>query len=306
MTTIIPTAATARTFADLINEVIAQLQGYVRDQEKSTYLRASCDTDDLILSVPAGVTLSPGIIEVDYELMWVESVDTTNGLLTVAPFGRGQQGTTAASHAENARVVFNPRLPKLRVARAINDTLASMGRDLPALATTTITANAAVITYQMPTGTRQILDCSWQAPGVTEAWVPIRSYQLDSNANTTEFTTGKSVSIFDDVVPGQTIQVVYTKDPTPLSSDDDTFSETGLQATALDCVQYGACYRLVGFSDAGRIDYKSVEADLLDEPNQFGSAQALSRYFFQLHKSRLDEEARRFWDANQPRIRWTR
>lgn len=306
MTAIIPTAAASLTFSQLIDEVLSNMQGYVRDQEKATYLEDSVTSGDLALTIPTGVKSSAGILEVDYELMWVQSVDQQSGTMTVAPWGRGYGGTAAAAHSANAKITFNPRFPKLRVAKAINDTIASVGQVLPDIGVTTLTADPNTIAYQLPANTEQVLALSWKAPGVTGGWVPIRSYDVDNNANSTDFASGKSVAIFDDVQPGQTIQVVYTKPPTLLANDSDVFSSTGLPDTATDVIVYGAMYRLAGSADAARIDFKSVAADQLDAPNPFGSATNLSKYFYQLHKVRLDEEAQNFWNKNQPRLRWTR
>jgi hypothetical protein len=61
--------------------------------------------------------------------------------------------------------------------------------------------------------------------------------------------------------------------------------------------------RLVAPVEASRLDFKSVEADQLDTPTQFGSGQTLSKYFQQLFLMRLAEERQNFLQRYQPRIR---
>ena len=158
----------------------------------------------------------------------------------------------------------------------------------------------------MAGGSEQVLDVKSDAPGSTLGWIPVRAYDPDYNANSTDFATGKALNIYDAVQPGQTIQVTYTAPPTLLANDDDVFSDTGLPATCSDVVTYGAMWRLVAAAHAARIDFKSLSANQLDSPDPFGSAQKLSQYFYQLYSVRLAQEVSQFRVNNQPRLRWTR
>jgi hypothetical protein len=191
------------------------------------------------------------------------------------------------------------------VKRAVNQTIAAIGDQLPAIGTHTFEYDATVVTYSMPAVAEQALEVVWQSIGPSERWVPVRRWQVNQNANTTAWPTGKSIDVFDRITPGQTVQVTYIKNPTLLSADGDLFTSTGYTASMYDVVMYGAMARLVAPLEASRLDFKSVEADQLDAPTQFGSAQNLSKYFNQLFLMRLQEERQRVLERYQPRIRRT-
>jgi hypothetical protein len=295
------------TFNELVNDVVGNLQGFVRDQEVSTYITQTIDSDDLTVTINTGSRASAGIVEIGDELVWVDTVDRNTGTLNFAPWGRGYQNTTAAAHTSGDKIVFNPRLPKGRVKRAINDTLLAVGVDLPATAVTTFDSDPAVSTYALPAGTQSVLDVSWEDIGPSGDWLPVRYWDYDLAANTTAYPTGCTITIKDGMLPGQTVQVTVAKDPTLFTSDSDTLSVTvGLPDTCRDVIVYGACHRLVAFLDTGRLNFKAAEADALDDPVPFGSSQSLSRYFFNLYSQRLADEVSRFRSNHQARIRYVR
>ena len=294
----------ATTFTELTDEIVGNLLGYVRDHEIATHLTSALNSTDVQMNLyDTSRTPGTGVIEIDDELLWAQEVDRSNNTLQVAPYGRGYQGSTAAAHSQNARVTFAPRFPRFRVKRAINQTIASIGDQVPAVGTTTFEYDAMVTTYSMPATAEQGLEVVWQSIGPSERWIPVQRYQVNQNANTTAWPTGRSIDIADRITPGQTVQVTYIKNPTLLSAGSDVFTATGFPASLYDVVVWGTMARLVAPVESGRLDFKSVEADQLDNPTQFGSAQNLSKYFNQLFLMRLQEERQKFYERYQPRIR---
>jgi hypothetical protein len=69
-------------------------------------------TVDFAFGQSVGIT--PGVVEIDSELLYVTNVDAaTTGLVTLANgFGRGYNGTTAASHTAGAVVTSRPKFPR--------------------------------------------------------------------------------------------------------------------------------------------------------------------------------------------------
>lgn len=282
------------TFAGLVDEVIDSLLGYTRDLEQTTHLTAGCDADDLTLSVNDATRTSRGIVEIEDELIVVDSVDTMNGILTLAPYGRGHRGTTAASHAQNVRVAFAPRYPRQAVKRAINDTILSLRNWLFTVNRTTFDFTPAVMTYALPAGTINVLSVSYESLGPSGAWTPITRWRVDATADTGEYATGKTIDILSLVDPGREVQVVYTAHPAPFTSGSQEFTAaTGLDEGAKDIVTYGALARLVGGVDAARLDVSSVEADQLDEPSPAGGGTSLAKFYLQMHYQRRAEERER-------------
>jgi hypothetical protein len=212
------------TLLDMINEVSMNLSGYTLQQDRATHITADVAATASTIAAPITLSLAStdsvgkGIIEIDEELFWVDNYDRVGNTATIAPYGRAYLGTTLAAHTEGTKVTIAPTFPRFTIKRAINDTINAIGASIFAASTTTITSNAAVAAFRLPTtGTtlsiRKILSIAYQTLGASKEWTPIRSYRFDGNANSTAFTSGQTVSIYDYIPSGRTVQVVYATDP---------------------------------------------------------------------------------------------
>ena len=284
-------------FSDMILDVQSLLHSYVRAQEQSTYLTNSITASDTTMSVKDPSRLSRGLVEIDDELLWVESSDrnSTASQVVLAPYGRGYLGSTAATHSANVQVTFAPLFPKTRIKRHINDTIQAVGADLFAVGSTTFTFTPNIVTYALPADAIDVLQVSYQMLGPSQMWYPLSRYRLDANANTGSFANGKTIDIFEPVSPGRTVQVKYTKYPSELVNNSDGFAATtGLLESSRDCIVYGAAARITAGSDSALLNVQAIEANVLDERSQPGSGGNLSRQLYQLHKQRLAEERMRY------------
>jgi hypothetical protein len=164
-----------------------------------------------------------------------------------------------------------------------------------------------VTTYQLPAAVDYVLNVKWKTLGSTKEWLNVRRYDTDKTANTTSFAYGKSINIFDGIDPGRTVQVIYAKAPTVLSSGTDIFETvTGLPATTVDLITYGAIARLIVGIDAARVPAQSVEADMLDQSKPIGSGSSVARFYLGLYQQRLQQEAANLRDLYPPRLHYTR
>lgn len=294
----------AITLTDMINEVSMNLSGYTLTQDRSTYLKTAITTttsssaSPLTVSLGSTANVGMGVIEIDEELLWVDTYDRVGNSAIIAPYGRGYLGTTAATHTADSKVTISPTFPRFTIKRAINDSINALGSSIFAAATTTITSNAAVAAFRLPaTGDslniRNILSIAYQSIGASKEWVPIRSWRFDSNANSTAFTSGQTISIYDRVPSGRTIQVVYSKDPAVFTTNAQDFStQTGLPESCKDVVILGATYRLLTNLDPARASMVSPQADETDSKRPYGSSQALTKNIYGLYNQRLAEEVR--------------
>ena len=294
----------AITLTDMINEVSMNLSGYTLTQDRSTYLKTAITTttsssaSPLTVSLGSTANVGMGVIEIDEELLWVDTYDRVGNTAIIAPYGRGYLGTTAATHTADTKVTISPTFPRFTIKRAINDSINALGSSIFAAATTTITSNAAVAAFRLPaTGDslniRNILSIAYQSIGASKEWVPIRSWRFDSNANSTAFTSGQTISIYDRVPSGRTIQVVYSKDPAVFTTNAQDFStQTGLPESCKDVVILGATYRLLTNLDPARASMVSPQADETDSKRPYGSSQALTKNIYGLYNQRLAEEIR--------------
>jgi len=298
------------TFGQLINEVQTNLQGYTLRQDRITNLANSGGITATGLSIKIGSAdnLAKGIIQIDNELIWVNSFDRQNLTLNVIPgFGRGYMGTTPSPHAENARVILTPTFPVNMISQAINDTINSLYPKLFQVSSTTFTFNAAQIAYPLPDDARDVLFISWQTPGPSKEWLPVNHWRLDRMANVSAFNTNKTVNLYEKIVPGRTVQVYYSTIPTNLTNSTDDFAEvTGLPESSRDVVTLGAAYRLLSYVDTGRINLSSAEADLADTKLPSTAGASASKYVFALYQQRLQEESTKLQDRFPIRIHYTR
>jgi hypothetical protein len=266
------------TFGDLINEVHLNLLGYVLDQEQLTPVSSDFTSTATSFSVQDASQISPGLIEVDEELMWCREVDPDSNIVYVTT--RGIYGTTAAAHTAGAFTRNQPKFPRASIQKAINSTIRSTYPDLFAVATTALTADPVAVGYGIPADVEEVLDVFWQQPGVSDYWVPVRRYRVNMKANVGSFPTGKSIDVMDGVVDGMTIQVVYRTVPTAMSALTDEFTTvTGLNESAAECIVYGACARLVGYTEAARMSDDAAEARFIDG-QPAGQALNAARYFY--------------------------
>jgi len=298
------------TFNDLVDEVRANLQGYTLRQDRITYVTnpGGLTTTSTNITVGSQSNLAKGIIEIDDELIWIDNFTKETNTLTVAPgFGRGYLGTTASPHAQYAQVTLAPTFPRVNIKKAINDTVRSLYPKLFAVGSTTFTFNAAQVTYPLPDDCREVLYMSWQTTGSSKEWLPIRKWRFDPLANTPTFNTQKTINLYENIQPGRTVKVWYTMVPDTMDANTDDFVDvTGLPDSAQDVIVYGACYRLLSFLDAGRINLSSAEADLNDTKIPSTAGSSASRYVFALFQQRLQEEALKLSDQFPIRIHLSR
>ena len=279
------------TFSQLTDQMLMQLYGYTTLQDQATYLTGALSATGLTVNVDDATAVSRGIVEIGDEIIWVDSLDSSAGTLTVPPYGRGFRGTTASAHSIGDRVVSSPMFPRQMVKDALNDAIKSVYPELFAVGSTTFTYQPAISTYSLPTGALDVLQVAWQTTGPSKEWMPVRRMRVDKHAATGSFATGVSVSIYDMIVPGRTIKVVYTKEPTALSNDSDEFSTvTGLPSSCEDLIKFGAAYRLTPFFDSAHLSGQSAEADYSGQPRNQNNAASLSRFLLQMYQVRLAEE----------------
>lgn len=297
------------TYAGLVDDVLLKLSGYTLRQDRTTHLTSELSSTGLSLSLSSVQNIGKGSIEIDDELIWIDTYDRISSTATAAPYGRGFQGTTAALHPVNSKVTIAPTFPRQSVKTAINEAIEGLYPSLYAIGTYTFTYNTTVNTYALPAEVQSIQSISWSTIGPTKEWLPLRNWRQDSMANTASFPTGNTITIYDNVDSGRTIQITYTKIPTSLSNSASNAvfeTVTGLASSVKDVVVYGAAYRLASFMDAGRLNYSSAEADNADTKIQYGSGASNSRFFLALYTQRLKEESAKLKDLYPTRIHYTR
>lgn len=288
------------TLDQLVRRVRQNLLGFAMSQESVSSLSVAMDSDDTTFQADGEtiVNLSRGLVEIDDELILVKKWDQTSGTVTVmgAANGRGYEGTTAASHSQDALIISNPAFPKARIKEAIADTIANLYPQLVVFSSTEITKLAPVIEYELPSDVDGVWYVVGQTVGPTKVAQPLPNWRYNPKARTANFASGKSLQVFDAVTPGQAIKVVYSKAPTALASGSSEFTTTGYPERMTDLVIYGACKRLLPSLEAARLQMQSVETTeraALVPPQSAAKAASL---YASLFGERLEEERSRQWD----------
>ena len=303
------------TLQNMIDEVLINLSGYTYQQDRSTFLRNAISTltspssSPTILSLGDTSSIGKGIVEIDEELIWIDSFDRVANTATVSPYGRGYLGTVAATHSADAKVTISPIFPRYVIRKAINDTIRAMGASLMAVKQTSFTFNAAVNTYEFENlNIENILTMSWQDTGPSKEWIRIRRWDFDPFADATTWgANSQTVSIYDWITPGRTVKVMYVTPPSPMENTSDVFTTTtGYPESARDIVILGASYRLLAYLDPARAGQVSPQADETDGKRPYGASASATKQLFALYSQRLSEEVGTQQNAYPPRIHYTR
>ena len=279
------------------------LHGFGLSQPRATFLSAGIDADDLTATVNNAADLDMGLAEIDGELVFIESVDRSLGVVTFSPDGRGYYGTTAAAHDANARLTFAPTWPRQRIKAAINDVILGVWPTLFGVAQTQFTFTPAVTTYELPAEAEGVLSVAADTYGPSRQQQVINRYRMDSAAPTDEFATGNSLTLLEGPAPGTTVTVTYKKQPSILSADADTIATSGLRESARQLLTLGACAQLLSMMDVSRLTVDAAPADELDTNNQIGSAARLANQFQIRFEMEVEKERQRLRETTPPKIK---
>jgi len=299
------------TFNQMAEEVSRKMAGFTYRQDRQTHLKAAITASATSITVASAENISSGIIQIDDELLYVDSYNRSTGVLSIPPYGRGYNGTIAVSHTNGSKVVISPTYPIVDIKTAINETVQSIFPDIYTPHVYTFTYSPAKSTYALPSDAINVLSVSYQVIGPSKEWVPIRSYRVDNMANVDAFESSNSITLYSGVQAGRTVQVYYAGEPSIMDgSSDDFVSTTGLPDTCKDVIIYGAAYRLSSFIDPGHLSYSTAEADAQSQATlssrSFAAGANASKYLYAIYQQRLQEEARKLDNRNPVRVHYSR
>jgi hypothetical protein len=282
-------------FQDLVARTRATLFGYLSKQQQWTYLTQNIGPTDLTFTVNDASQISRGLVEIGKgELALVQSVNRSTNTITIVQNGRGFAGTTAGSYTTNTDIENNPIFPTIRIKDAINDTIRSLYPELFAIATTKFPKISVVYNYGMPADAEDVLQVKYQIIGPSKIYPWDHKWKFDNNADPTDFPTGKSLYVLEEITPGREIFVVYSKEPSVLVNDtDDYATTTGLLASSQDVVYYGSLMKMVPALANPRLILDTVESSeraSFVQPNQ---VTAIYQAWSQLYQDRLEREKRK-------------
>lgn len=289
------------TYADIKNDVLIRLVGFADTTEQLTSVNqgSSISTSDTTFTVADATQVSKGLLQIDNELMLVKSVDRATNIVTLLPGSRGYYGTTAATHANNAIVVTNPRFPKAQVGQLINEVILQIFPQIfyPKIHTFNYTTSQA--NYPLPADAEYVINVTWAPSGPSLIKQPVRRWRVEQRLESD--TTPLGLEILQAIEPGRQVRVLYAAKPTVFVNDADTLASRGLDESARDVLVYGACSRALNYLDAGRVS-AATTPDALAMANQIpvGSATNTGRTMYALFQQRFREERDRLVERYRP------
>lgn len=275
------------TFNQMVDDVLVYLRSFTRDQELSTHLVGNVTSSAVSITVNDASMISRGRIEIDDEILWVDSVDRANNTIVIAPYGRGMDGTTAITHTTLTRLVVQPLYSRQMVKDTINQILGGLGNQLFAVTTETLNATTQMVSYDLPATTMRVLNVlagDFTTFGDGEY---VRRWKFDPQSAIG--ATGKTLYVYDPTLSGMTLNVTLFRSPVQLVNGD-TFEDTLLPGTCYDVIVLGTAARLMSTATSYLASTRAIEPGSLDkqiDPNQITQQ---SRYLFTLFQQRLEEE----------------
>lgn len=278
------------TYAQLVDEVVTNMQGFTVSPDQVTYLTADITSGALTMTVGDSSALGQGIAEIENELVYISSVDTSSGTVTLMPFGRGYRSTTAAAHVANTIVTMSPSWPRNTVKREINRAVTALYPTLYAVKEApAITTDGVTYQFDIPVGAQRIVDVRYLFT-TFDGWQRAIRWEQENLAPTT-FLFDSYVTIQDRIPSGATVQVLYATRPTILVNDADDFATTtGLSDGVTDVVVLSVMSRLAQFLDVGRLATESASADALAQQRPTGGPTQIANNLFKQYQLRLEEE----------------
>lgn len=289
------------TLADFKGRIKQALQGYTRNQEQITWLAQATLATDTTMFVDPGTAsaLSRGLIEIEDELILLNTFNLQSGTFTVAAGtnGRGVENTTAAAHGLNSIITMDPDFPNQRITEAINDTIRAVYPDIYGMKSFEFNYAAARFEYPVPTDCDSVYKVTIETIGPSKVWKTGRRWRFNPQASTVASDgspTGKSIQIMDPVIPGRIVRVMYKTSPQILVNNSDNYETlTGYDSRTTDMIIYGACWRLLSSLEPARLAQKSVESTERAPLVPAGAAANASTMYHNMFKERFDQEVDR-------------
>ena len=277
----------AMLVSSLVDEVTEVFRSYVRQQEPTTALTTTVNSSVTTLTVDDGTVVSKGLAQLEDEMIYVRSVDRTTNIVTLEPWGRGQSGSTAASHTSGSRFTQAPATPRVRARDVLSQVLQEIFPRLFPVAATTLDINGAQLLYSLPATAYHVLAVEFQPPGASLSWIPVKRWRQNKTPTAVE------IEVISPTLPGNdTVRVHYIKTPPSALTMSDDLETLGYPTSIRDVILFGALAKLAVTSEMSRVQTSAVESHARSEAVPAGSATSLSRYLYQLFQARLEDEAR--------------
>ena len=276
------------TFANLVEEILSNVQGYTASPDQVTSLSADITASDTSFVVDDGEGISPGLVEIGEELVWVRKFDETSSTAQTLPAGRGWRASGASAHAAGTTVTVSPAIPRSVVIREVNNLIRGLYPSIYAVGTTEFTYSSMIQEgWDIPAEAEVVLDVRYK--DFLGNWVKATTWELGKSADSTDHTTG-TVLHLRGVPIGQPVQVVYGKKPVVLTSLTQEWTDCGLDSSSKDLIVLGVIAKVIPMLDVARLSVTYAAAEEMQQQRPIGSAAALAKQLKSDYAARLSDE----------------
>lgn len=277
------------TVGQLIDQISSHLHDFTGAVEATTYLTAYVNPSALAFPVQHPSKIRQGYIEIDDELIHIDTVGSTSA--TAMPFGRGVNGSVAVEHLLNAKVVNDPQFPRVRIFDAVKRAILQVQPDLFAITPYTFTSSPVLTTYDVPVDVDRILQVSYQTNNNSGEWIKINHWTFDPAGSG---ATGKTITIHSAVPSARTMQVVYAGPYTsPVATTDVLETTCKIPASVHDVLLWNVISQLVPFAELVRMNLRSVEQQARAQGVNVGDPSKVAERMYVMYQRRLLEERKR-------------
>lgn len=274
---------------DVVDAVYNTLYSHGVVMDRPGWLTSSVTNTDLTFQVNSGTNFSVGLAEVDDEMVWVDSV--SGNALTLAPFGRGYQSTTAAAHSSNAKITSNPRVSRQSIVRTLANVVGRLYPTLYAVKTHDFVMNGVEWAYDIPADAEGILKVEWEPlANVDKIWPEVYMYQFDVNSGAS--ATGKSLVLGQAPETGATVRVTYKAQFTPLATGATTLADAGMSDSCQDLLTFACASDHLRALEPARSRLQTVENVSRAQVVETGAAADAANSYYAMYQQRLAEERR--------------
>lgn len=275
------------TLADVINDVQNHLYSQFQIRDNVTSLTAALDDSAVTFTVDEPEAVRKGFVEIDDELIEVKSSSSASGV-TVFPWGRGERGTTAAAHAQDAKVVVNPLYPRSVIKAAVNETVTALYPNLWETVVADVGPySVSDLSYALPATCEEVISVNYEVQSSGGMRRPMNRFQMVRD------TTGAPyIELYQGARSGENFRVTYKRIPTGFTTEATTFDTAGLKEQWRDLIRYGVLYKLLVGAEGQRLQMQSAEASARNATAQPFQAQSVSKHYLSLYRARLEEERR--------------
>lgn len=208
------------------------------------------------------------IVSIDYELFYVQTLNTGTKTLTVIP---GYFSSIQSNHSQGAVVEVDPRFPKAALLDYLEHEIRSWGKQLWRVSAEDLDVLRATRTYDLSIFTGEIyglLDVRLKPVGVlTDYWNwswtgdgwPHLEARLLREQSAAEFASGTAIQFRLPPTKDGTARVIVAQpfDLSAFVAATDLVATVGLKPAWLDIAEYGCRYRALTTTVVGRTDWRA-------------------------------------------------